>query len=160
MTKMNEIILWRHAEAEDGEPDLERTLTAKGHKQAAKMAAWLDRQLPANCRILCSPAQRTLQTAKALERKFRITEALAPDADLQEALALCQPTERGEPLLLVGHQPLLGRMASMLLSGVDQSWTLRKGAILWVAQRKQAETDEESKVLYLKAALSPELAGK
>lgn len=157
---MNEIILWRHAEAEDGEPDMERKLTAKGHKQAAKMAAWLDRHLPANCRILCSPAERTLQTVKALERKFRICDALAPEADLPDALALCQPTERGEPILLVGHQPLLGRMASMFLTGFDQSWTLRKGAILWVAQRKQAELGDEGNALYLKAALSPELAGK
>lgn len=157
---MNDIILWRHAEAEDGEPDLERRLTSKGHKQAAKMAAWLDLHLPANCRILCSPAQRTLQTVKALERKFRIADALAPDSDLQEGLALCRSTDRGEPVLLVGHQPQLGRMASTLLTGADQSWTLRKGAILWVAQRKPSEPEGETTTLYLKAVLSPELTGK
>ena len=33
-----ELILWRHAEAEDGYPDLERALTEKGHEQAKKMA--------------------------------------------------------------------------------------------------------------------------
>ncbi|MGB6053615.1 MAG: histidine phosphatase family protein, partial [Burkholderiaceae bacterium] len=41
-----ELILWRHADAEPGEPDLERALTAGGRRQAAKMAAWLDRKLP------------------------------------------------------------------------------------------------------------------
>lgn len=157
---MNEIILWRHAEAEDGEPDLERALTPKGHKQAARMAAWLDRQLPANCKILCSPAERTLQTVKALERKFRISDALAPEADLRAALALCGPTERGEPMMLVGHQPMLGRLASVLLTGTDQPWTLRKGAILWIAQRKQADMTDDGNKLYLKAALPPELVGK
>ena len=36
-----DLILWRHAEAEAGEPDDGRALTSKGHKQAEKMAAWL-----------------------------------------------------------------------------------------------------------------------
>jgi len=39
-----ELILWRHAEAEPGEPDDARALTGKGHKQAWKMAEWLDRE--------------------------------------------------------------------------------------------------------------------
>ena len=33
-----DLILWRHAEAEPGEPDLERALTPKGVKQARRMA--------------------------------------------------------------------------------------------------------------------------
>jgi phosphohistidine phosphatase len=44
-----DLILWRHAEAFDlaeGGTDLERMLTPRGEKQAARMAAWLDRQLP------------------------------------------------------------------------------------------------------------------
>ena len=48
-----DLILWRHAEAEDwaeGDPqesrDLARSLTPRGEKQAARMANWLDRQLP------------------------------------------------------------------------------------------------------------------
>ena len=35
-----DLILWRHAEAEPGEPDLGRRLTAKGHKQAERMGEW------------------------------------------------------------------------------------------------------------------------
>ncbi|HCL86559.1 MAG TPA: histidine phosphatase family protein, partial [Comamonadaceae bacterium] len=45
---MMDLILWRHAEAieaRDGEDDLQRALTPRGEKQAARMAAWLDRQL-------------------------------------------------------------------------------------------------------------------
>ena len=37
-----ELILWRHADAELGQPDSERRLTDKGHKQAARMAKWLE----------------------------------------------------------------------------------------------------------------------
>ena len=54
-----ELILWRHAEAEDGAPDIARELTAKGHKQATKMAEFLRPRLPENTRILVSPARRT-----------------------------------------------------------------------------------------------------
>jgi len=43
-----DLILWRHAEAEDagGKPDLERNLTRHGRKQAARMAEWLKPRLP------------------------------------------------------------------------------------------------------------------
>ena len=68
-----DLILWRHAEAEDwpeGDPqggsDLERSLTSRGEKQAARMANWLDRQLPEGARIFVSPARRCEQTALAL----------------------------------------------------------------------------------------------
>ncbi|HEX6136244.1 MAG TPA: histidine phosphatase family protein, partial [Casimicrobiaceae bacterium] len=75
------LILWRHAEAEAGEPDLARRLTAKGVKQAARTGKWLDEHLPANCRILVSPAKRAQQTAEALKRKFRTRDELAPNVD-------------------------------------------------------------------------------
>lgn len=78
-----DLVLWRHAEAKEWEPgcdDLARPLVSKGHKQAARMAAWLDRQLPASARVYCSPAVRTVQTAEALDRPFHIKPVLAPDA--------------------------------------------------------------------------------
>ena len=70
-TELMDLMLWRHAEAEPGEPDLGRRLTAKGVKQAERMGAWLDRHLPDTARILVSPADRAQQTALALKRKFR-----------------------------------------------------------------------------------------
>src|SRR5262245_41762189 len=69
-----DLILWRHAEAEDGTPDDERRLTGKGHKQAAKIAGWLSEHLPKHATILVSPAARTQQTAKALTGKFATSE--------------------------------------------------------------------------------------
>ena len=65
-----DLILWRHAEAEDGTADAGRKLTDKGLKQAQQMAAWLAPRLPQNTRILVSPATRTQQTAAALDREF------------------------------------------------------------------------------------------
>ena len=78
-----DLVLWRHAQAQEWEPgcdDLARTLTPRGDKQAARMAGWLDRQLPGNTRILVSPARRTEQTAQALGRKFKLSGELAPGA--------------------------------------------------------------------------------
>ena len=61
-----ELILWRHAEAEDGEPDEERRLTGRGKKQAKRVAKWLARRLPEDFAVISSPARRALQTARAL----------------------------------------------------------------------------------------------
>ena len=50
-----ELVLWRHADAEDGIPDEARKLTPKGIRQAERMAAWLRERLPQHARILNSP---------------------------------------------------------------------------------------------------------
>jgi hypothetical protein len=81
-----DLILWRHAEAEPGEPDMGRRLTAKGIQQAERMAKWLDHHLPATTRILSSPADRAQQTAQALKRKFRVVGELAPGASVSAVL--------------------------------------------------------------------------
>jgi phosphohistidine phosphatase len=47
-----DLILWRHAEAVDSSPDHARELTAKGIKQAGKIAAFLRPHLPGDARIL------------------------------------------------------------------------------------------------------------
>ena len=74
-----ELILWRHAEAEPGVDDLERKLTVKGRKQAARVAGWLNARLPSRYTLYSSPAKRALQTAKALDAPIETSELLAPD---------------------------------------------------------------------------------
>lgn len=49
-----DLILWRHAEAEElgeGMDDLTRALTPRGEKQAAKVAAWLGSAVAMICLI-------------------------------------------------------------------------------------------------------------
>ncbi|KIF81671.1 SixA phosphatase family protein [Noviherbaspirillum autotrophicum] len=154
-----ELILWRHAEAEAGDidqPDAARALTPKGQKQAAKMAEWLDRVLPNTCRVLTSPTTRTVQTASALGRKFKIMPHLGPDSTAEEVLEAAHwPTSR-EPVLIVGHQPFLGQIAALLITGQRDEWTLRKGAICWIAQRVKDETDAN----FIRAVMGPDLVGK
>ena len=133
-----DLILWRHAEAEPGEPDVGRRLTAKGVQQAERMAKWLDRHLPATTRILSSPADRAQQTALALKRKFRIVPDLAPGASAAAVLAAAGWPDAREPVLVVGHQPTLGEVAAFLLTEDDAPWSVRKGAVWWLSNRVRA----------------------
>ncbi len=147
-----DLILWRHAQAEDGLPDLERQLTPVGRKQAARMGAWLERTLPGGCRILCSPAVRTRQTADALGRKYKVVPEIGPGATPQQVLdAAGWPDGRG-PVLVVGHQPWLGQVAALLLSGQPRDWTVKKANAWWIAQRDR----EDGNAVYLKAMMAPE----
>lgn len=148
-----DLILWRHAEAELGEPDEGRALTPKGHKQASKMAEWLDRNLPESCRILVSPATRTLQTVEALGRKYKVHPELAPDKSAEDLLRAANWPDSREPVLIVGHQPTLGLVAAQLISGLPQEWSLRKANAWWIAQRERGDVTTN----YLKAVIAPEL---
>jgi phosphohistidine phosphatase len=137
-----DLILWRHAEAEDwpeGDPqggsDLERSLTARGEKQAARMANWLDRQLPEGARIFVSPARRCEQTALALGRKYKIRNELAPDATAAQLLELVQWPLSKSPILVVGHQPILGETIAQLLGLQASECPVKKGSVWWLRSR-------------------------
>ena len=132
-----ELILWRHADAKAGEPDFDRRLTPRGVKQAARVAEWLDRRLPDTCRVLVSPARRAQETASALKRKFKTLDDLAPDVMPESILAAAQWPDGYETVLVVGHQPTLGRVVALLLSGEDREWSMQKAAVWWLANRER-----------------------
>lgn len=139
-----DLILWRHAEAQDwseGDPlggsDLERSLTSRGEKQAVRMANWLDRQLPEGARIFVSPARRCEQTALALGRKFKIRGELAPDASAAQLLQLVQWPLAKSPILVVGHQPTLGRTIAQLMGLQESDCPVKKGAVWWLRSRNR-----------------------
>lgn len=135
-----DLILWRHAEAIDLDlvgDDMLRTLSSKGDKQAARMAAWLDRQLPDGARIWASPAARTEQTAQALGRKFKTHAALAPLGHVDGLLELVQwPNAKG-CVVVVGHQPTLGQTISRLLGLQEAECAIKKGAVWWLRHRER-----------------------
>jgi phosphohistidine phosphatase len=147
-----DLILWRHAEAEAGEPDFGRRLTAKGIKQAERIAAWLDGRLPDTTRILVSPADRAQQTALALKRKFRVAPEIAPGATPQSVLAVAGWPDGREPVLVVGHQPTLGEVAALLLAGDELPWSMRKGAVWWLSNSVR----DRAAVVVLKVAIGPD----
>lgn len=151
-----ELILWRHAEAEMGEPDESRALTAKGRKQAKKMGAWLDHSLPHGCKIFVSPTTRTVQTAEALGRKFKLMEELGPGSNADKILAATQWPDSREPVLIVGHQPTLGQLASLVIDGQVQNWTIRKANVWWIVRRQRDDINGS----YIRAVMTPELLTK
>jgi phosphohistidine phosphatase len=151
-----ELILWRHAEAEDGSDttlDHERRLTSRGRKQARQVSSWVHMHLPRKPRILVSPATRTQQTANALELAYEIEPGLGIGASASDVLkAAGWPDHRGV-VLIVGHQPTLGRVAAKLLAGEEADWSIRKGAIWWFSSR---ERDGERQTL-LRAVMTPDI---
>jgi phosphohistidine phosphatase len=149
-----DLILWRHAEAEDGLDDMARQLTPRGRKQAAKMAAWLNMRLPDGCRVLSSPAARAMQTVQALDRKIETVAALAPGASIQAILKCAgwPDEEESDGVLIAGHQPDLGAVAAKLL-GAHGSLSIKKGGVWWFSSRDRAAGNE----VLLRAVIAPDL---
>jgi phosphohistidine phosphatase len=154
------LILWRHAEAEDlpdplslsRSADLQRPLTRRGRKQAETSAAWLRAHLPADHRVVCSPALRTRETAGALSSKVEVLPDLAPGADVSAILAAIDWPQGHEHTVVVGHQPWIGRLASLLLAGHEINWSVKKSGIWWLSARTR---DTEAQVV-LRAVTGPD----
>jgi phosphohistidine phosphatase len=137
-----DLILWRHAEAIDLDlvgDDMIRTLTPRGEKQAARIGAWLDRQLPNGAKVWSSPALRADQTAMALGRKYKVSPALAPLATVDQLLELVQWPHGKGCTLVVGHQPTLGQTISRLLGLSEAECAVRKGAVWWLRMRERED---------------------
>ncbi len=148
-----DLILWRHAEAEDGFPDIGRKLTAKGEKQAAAMAAWLKERLPKDCRVIVSPAKRTQQTALAFTDKFATDAEIGVGASVEALLSAAGWPDAKGTVMLVGHQPTLGEVAAYLLADSRLGWSVKKGAVWWLSNRLRGDDNQT----LLKAVISPEM---
>ena len=144
------LVLWRHCEAAPGVPDAARPLTPRGVAQARAMAAWLVQHLPVHCRILVSPALRAQQTAQALGRDFETTADVGTGTTVDTWLAAARWSEAGEDVLVVGHQPTLGQVASLLLDGESLDRSIATGAVLWLSSGPRGGAA-------LKLALAPDI---
>ena len=160
MSEMD-LILWRHADAGDSlsDPvaDLKRKLTDRGRKQSERAARWLHARLPERCLVLSSPALRATETAAALGVKFKTDERLMPGSDVAHHLAAVNwpdgPEARVRHIVIVGHQPALGRVASLLLAGSEADWSIKKGGVWWLSTRER----EGRAQVVLRAAIAPDL---
>ena len=147
-----DLILWRHAEAEDTVPDQERVLTARGEHQAQRVAQWLGSSLNAPYRVIASPAVRTQSTAAALTPDFETSRLVGVGATPDQILKAAQWPDAPIPVVVVGHQPSLGQTAALLLSGRPDHWSVRKGALWWLSYRDRHGTGQ----VVLRAVLNPE----
>lgn len=143
-----DLILWRHAEARDADgplPDAERELTARGLRHAAQMAEWLRGQRLPNVAVLSSPAKRAMQTAQALGLPFKVKKQLGIGAGAADLLGAADWPDHPGAIILVSHQPALGRLASLLLAGAEADWTIKKAGVWWFSNR--VRSDETQTVL-------------
>jgi phosphohistidine phosphatase len=149
------LILWRHAEAEDqAASDLARQLTPRGRKQAQGIAKWLRTRLDDDAVLLASPATRTIQTAEAFGDRYRVVDDLAPGMSAQNVLdAAGWPDGIAETVVVIGHQPTLGRVAALLMTGHQAEWSIKKSGIWWFQTRSRNGDGQ----IVLRAVVNPDL---
>jgi phosphohistidine phosphatase len=113
--------------------------------------------LPQTAKVFVSPAIRAQQTAQALadisHHKLRTVEQIAPNANAADVLTAADWPQARSVIVIVGHQPTLGYIASELLSGQAQDWSLKKGSLWWLSQREH----EGEQQTVLRAVINPDL---
>lgn len=130
--------LWllRHADAEPHgtRPDDQRALTQRGERQARIAGRALGRMQARFEAALVSPKVRAAQTAalaaevagQALDVELRTHSPLASGYDASQALSDLREVSASGNLLLVGHQPDMGRVIGDLTGAVVD---LKKGGL-------------------------------
>lgn len=131
-----DLILWRHAKAEEGFPDSARQLTVRGRAQAKQMAIWLRARLPENTEVLVSPTSRTQQTASTLEFDFKTIDIIAPGATVQDILTAADWPNKQGAVIIVGHQPTLGEVIHHLIRDVPTRLKVKKSSVWWIKKDK------------------------
>ena len=119
-----QLYLVRHAEAVDGEPDELRPLTAEGRRAARTLGERLAADGIQPDAILTSPLLRARETGAELARPVGVEpepdERLAPGATAESVRAAA--SERGETIVVIGHQPDCGRVAAELTGGPEPAF--------------------------------------
>lgn len=158
------IYILRHGIAEDAAPggsDAARALTSAGKQ---KLRTVLDRARAAGVRpsvVLTSPLKRALQTAEiaravlGVKRELITTDALAPTGTPQRVWGEIRAQHAG-PVLIAGHEPLLGQAVAFLLRCPALQLDLKKGALVSV----EVEAGESEPHGILKWVLTPKLAAR
>ncbi len=115
------LYLVRHAEAAPGEPDELRPLTPEGRQQARDLGRRMRDELTRPEAILTSPLLRARETGRELSRALEVEaepdERLAPGATVEDVRAVL--AGRGDPVVVVGHQPDCGQVAATLAGGPE-----------------------------------------
>jgi len=122
------VILFRHGPAGQHDAarwpdDVKRPLTKRGIEKTARAADGLQRFVGRPGRVIASPLERARQTARIIGEaiapgsRTEILEALVPGAPIRETLRWLKDLKSGASVVLVGHEPQLGKLAGALLFG-------------------------------------------
>lgn len=124
------------ADSGAGSGDRERQLTPKGIKRMNKAATGLFTLSLSFDRILTSPFERARQTAQIVAQTLRLEDRLeefdqlCSDQSVQDLLSGLSVYSGEKEILLIGHEPLLSRTVSFLLSGkAGAEIRLKKGGL-------------------------------
>ena len=127
------LVIVRHADAGDaeefaksGKADSLRPLSDKGRKQMRDAAEGLRALVPKADLIATSPYTRAVQTAKIVADAYlgveqETTATLEPDSDLDDFEAWIRDHDGLDVVIVVGHEPLLGELATWLMTGASES---------------------------------------
>ena len=133
-----EIYILRHGIAEDapaGQPDAERALTSDGRKKLRAVLRTAAGAGVAPSLILTSPLKRALQTAQIaaeiLEYQGELlrTRTLEPNSSPKAVWDEIRVHKDEARILLVGHEPLFGRLMAYLLGSPELQVDFKKGAL-------------------------------
>lgn len=130
-------VLLRHGPAGTRDPltwpdDRERPLTERGLERTRRACAGVLHLEPAVALVLTSPLRRCLQTAECMREvtdgavRVRATETLAPGAVWRDLLAELEALAEPGAVVLVGHEPDLGKLAGVMLFGAPAPLPIRK----------------------------------
>lgn len=137
-----EIYCLRHGLAVDLETqgflnDAERTLTAEGERKLRGIIKWMQAMELSFDWILFSPYVRTRQTADLVARgldardRLKPADCLAPGGTTRQVVhALRHLAPAPKKVLLVGHEPGLSELVSLLVTGnIGLGMVLKKGGL-------------------------------
>ena len=120
--------------------DSDRPLTPKGERKLWKIAQAMEGLELSFDWILSSPYLRARQTAEIvaecldLRKKLELFEALTPDGSTKKLLHIEQRKPPAQDLLLVGHEPYLSQLISLLISGdTEIPVMMKKGGLCKLA---------------------------
>lgn len=160
------IYLLRHGVAADagpGTPDSDRALTDEGWRRLRHAAPAWRRVMEVPDVIFVSPLRRARETSSVLLEALRcgteprVEPALQPEAPprLAEALLEAESASGTRAVALVGHEPHLGYLLGLLLTGNPrQPVPLKKGMLVGVETRSIASLSAD-----LRFALTQRAAG-
>jgi phosphohistidine phosphatase len=131
------LILFRHGHADEADParwpdDRERPLSARGAERTADAARGLADLEESVTRVITSPLCRARETARilvdvlAIGAPFETHDALAPGGSARRLLETLPADDVDDTLVLVGHEPDLGKLAGTLLFGAPKPIPLKK----------------------------------
>lgn len=131
------IYVIRHAHAVDGDDDAARPLSTKGRGQVRELARFMRKTAAFEAReIWHSPLRRSWETAtllaERLKPRVRVEEVAGLKPDDAASLIATKFSHLRHPVAVVGHEPHLSALASLLVAGraAPPRFTLKKCSVL------------------------------